>query len=857
MGQERVSKQYPSASAPEQAWSALRDEQGRDLLAREQAARLAAEVAERRARFLSNASMRLASTLDPQTTLAQFVDLIVPDLADLCILFVLPLDRRDMIVATTAADPAKQLMLDELRRRYLTRGRPQGSVMHHVLQSGVGQLYADVDDALLQRFAIDDEHLRRVRQLEYRSVIVVPLVTQGQSIGLIMMGTAESGRRYEPLDLGLAEELAQRGAVALENARLYHDVQAELDARRRTEAALRASEERFRLLVAEVQDYAIFMLDPDGHIISWNAGAQRIKGYRAEEIIGQHFERFYTPPDRARGLPAEQLRCALADGRCESQGIRLRKDGSTFWAHVVVTALYDEQRQLQGFAKVTRDITAQKQAEDALRWSEQRYRTLVAATAQVVWSANVDGKIETDLPAWRAYTGQSPEQVLGWGWLDALHPDDRERTLKVWQQAYTNRLPYATEYRVLCQDGGCRDFTVRGVPVLNDDGTIREWIGACTDITERKQAERALREAEARLRTVVANVPVILFAIDRDGVFTLSEGRGLQAVGVQPGAVVGLSIFEVYAHEPVIIQNVCRALAGEVVTWQVEVRGIIFDTKATPLRDEDGVIDGLICVGFDVTERVRVEQVVRELNATLEGRVVERTAQLREVNTELEAFAYTVAHDLRAPLRGLQGLTQALHEDFVAQLDPLAHEYMRLIMASAAQMDLLIQDLLAYSRLSRTEIQPCPVSLHAVVHDALAQVATDIAARDGQVHVVEPLPDVLGHHATLVQVVANLLSNAAKFVVPDAQPQIEVRAERLGSCVRLWIRDHGIGIAPEHHAQIFGVFERLHGVETYPGTGIGLALVRKGVERMGGTVGVVSEPGQGSEFWFELPEATR
>lgn len=854
VAQERLSKQYPSAA--DHAPPAWHEESGRDLLAREQAARLAAEAAERRASFLADASMRLAATLDPQTTLTQIVELSVPELADLCILLVLPIDGSDLIVASIAADPARRLTLDGLRSRYAGRGRPQGGLMHQVLQSGVAQLYPDVDDALLQRFAINDEHLRLVRQLDYRSVMVVPLVTHGQTLGLIMLGTAESGRRYGPPDLGLAEELARRGAVALENARLYHAVQSELAARRRTEAALGASEERFRLLVAEVQDYAIFMLDPTGQIISWNAGAERIKGYRADEIVGQHFERCYTAEDRASGLPAEQLRCALAEGRCEAQGLRVRKDGSTFWAHVVITALYDEQHQLQGFAKVTRDITAQKQAEDALRWSEQRYRTLVAATAQVVWTANLDGEITTDLPEWRSYTGQSVEQIKGWGWLDALHPDDRGRTLKIWQHAYTQRLPYATEYRVLSRDGSYRDFTVRGVPVLNDDGTIREWIGACNDITDRKQAERALREAEARLRTVVANMPVIVFAIDQDGIFTLSEGRGLETLGALPSAVVGLSIFDVYGYEPAITENVRRALAGEVVSWQAEVRGIIFDSKCTPLHDEDGAIVGLIGVAFDVTERVHVEQAMRELNATLERRVAERTAQLGEVNTELEAFAYTVAHDLRAPLRGLQGLTQALYEDFAAQFDPLAHEYMQLIIGSAVQMDMLIQDLLAYSRLSRAEIQPHPVSLSVVVRDALAQVASDIDERGAQIQVVEPLPDVLGHHATLVQVVSNLLSNAAKFVVAGAQPWIEVRAERRAGCVRLWVTDHGIGIAPEHQAQIFGVFERLHGVEMYPGTGIGLALVRKGVERMGGTVGVVSAPDQGSQFWFELPEAT-
>jgi len=170
-------------------------------------------------------------------------------------------------------------------------------------------------------------------------------------------------------------------------------------------------------------------------------------------------------------------------------------------------------------------------------------------------------------------------------------------------------------------------------------------------------------------------------------------------------------------------------------------------------------------------------------------------------------------------------------------------------------MDRLIRDLLAYSRVSRMEMRPAPVDLREVVQEALAQLEAAIQEREAQIAVVEPLPSVLAHRSVLAQVVENLLSNAVKFVAQGVRPRVRVWAEGHGDWVRLWVEDNGIGIAPEHQERIFRVFERLHGVEAYPGTGVGLAIVRKGIERMGGRVGVESEVGQGSRFWIELKRA--
>ncbi|HEU4326316.1 MAG TPA: CHASE3 domain-containing protein [Roseiflexaceae bacterium] len=252
-------------------------------------------------------------------------------------------------------------------------------------------------------------------------------------------------------------------------------------------------------------------------------------------------------------------------------------------------------------------------------------------------------------------------------------------------------------------------------------------------------------------------------------------------------------------------------------------------------------------------QQERLRHDVARHTAELERRVAERTAALEAANAELEAFGYSVAHDLRAPIRAMQGFAVALQEDYGEQIDAQGQEYLQRILDAGQNMEQLISDLLTYSRLSRAELLFGDVPLRQALDDALGQLGEEITARGADIRVVGPLPVVRGHRPTLAQVLTNLLANAMKFVAPGDTPQIELRSSATDGRARLVLRDNGIGIAPEHQERIFRVFERLHGAEHYPGTGIGLAIVRKGVERMGGQAGVESAPGAGSTFWIELP----
>jgi PAS domain S-box-containing protein len=227
--------------------------------------------------------------------------------------------------------------------------------------------------------------------------------------------------------------------------------------------------------------------------------------------------------------------------------------------------------------------------------------------------------------------------------------------------------------------------------------------------------------------------------------------------------------------------------------------------------------------------------------------------QLQQANDELQAFAYSVSHDLRAPLRTMQGFAHALVQNFGASLDPEAEDYARRIIASGKQSEKLIGDLLAYSRLSFEELKLQPVDLNEVVTSAREQVDADLAEANAHLEIADSLPQVRGHQTTLVQVIANLLSNAVKFVEEGKRPEVRITSEESEGRVRLWVEDNGIGIRRDQWERVFKVFERLQEGESRPGTGIGLAIVRRGMERIGGRTGVESEEGKGSRFWIELP----
>jgi PAS domain S-box-containing protein len=388
-------------------------------------------------------------------------------------------------------------------------------------------------------------------------------------------------------------------------------------------------------------------------------------------------------------------------------------------------------------------------------------------------------------------------------------------------------------------------------------GMVGGVIAMVREVTEQKRAEAALKESEKRYQDLYDDAPDLFVSVDAKAKRILQCNRTLATtLGYTKEEIVGQPLSLVY--HPDCMDDVKIAFRSVVETGEVHDAELQLKTKdeskidvslnVSVVRDDQGNVLYSRSTLRDISARKRAELEIRRMNEDLK----QRTAELQAANSELEAFTYSVSHDLRAPLRAMQGFADALLEGYRDHLDATGQQYARRIVASAENMEVLIQDLLEYGRLSRADLHVRAVPLDSVLADALEHVQAEVLESGAQVDLEKRLPRVRGHHATLVRMVENLLSNAVKFVAPGVKPRVRVWAEPRGRWIRLWVEDNGLGIATDHHERIFRVFERLHGIETYPGTGIGLAIVRKGADRLGGRVGVESAPGEGSKFWLDV-----
>jgi len=612
---------------------------------------------------------------------------------------------------------------------------------------------------------------------------------------------------------------------------------------------------RFLSSIVESSDDAIIGENMEGTVLSWNKGAERIYGYSAGEMVGRPIS-ILVPSQRLDEFPEmmEVLRHGQSIEHFETE--RVRKDGRCMFVSITVSPVKDGANQVIGASVIARDISERKRAgeqlaeahrkntavlesisdgfnafdrewcytyvnaagakmvgktpeellgrnvwelwphaadspfgvayrravaenvqvqveafypeplnrwfevrcypspegltlfftdtterkrtEKALQLSEERYRSLALATTQILWTTNPQGEVVDDMPVWRTFTGQSLGEIEGRGWIEALHPDDRERTTDLLSRALRTRSFYNTEYRLRRLDGEYRWMAVHGVPVLEEDGVVREWVGTCADITERKQAEEE----------------------------------------------------------------------------------------------------------------------IRNLNQELEQRVVERTAQWAASNEELEAFAYSVSHDLRAPLRAVDGFSKILLEEYAPELSPEAQHYLQAAHQNAVQMGELIDGLLKFSWLNRQPLSKQSIAPADLVRQAWEDLRVERNGRQVEINVGD-LPPCQGDALLLKQVFANLLSNALKYTRKRDIARIEVGSSSgigLPACNSpvYFVRDNGVGFDMRYRHKLFGVFQRLHLAEDYEGTGVGLATVQRIVHRHGGQVWANAVLNQGATFYFTV-----
>jgi PAS domain S-box-containing protein len=793
---------------------------------------------------------------------------------------------------------------------------------------------------------------------------------QGEELRLLVQRDADSRRRLRQtkivLVLGtfLGLLIAAVAGWSIERDRRERLLAAE---------ALRDSEEKYRTLLDGAQDYAIFMLDPQGQVVSWNAGAERIKGYKAEEIMGHNYAGFFTQEDIERGWPGEILRMATANGRHEEQCMRVRKGGSRFLASVTCTALLDPAGNLRGFSEISRDVSESKELG-------AKYSGLLEAAPDAMVVVNQGGKIvRLNVQAEKQFgyrhdelVGRQVKDIIPQGFAERLIADgtrtaaealaqqigtgielygrrkngsdfpieimlsplesaegvlvtaairdislrkDAEKHLAQMEGRYRGLLEAAPDAMVVVNQSGeivllnvqaekqfgyRRDELV-GQKVKNiipegfaerliADGTrtaaeaLAQQIGtgielygrrkngsdfpieimlsplesadgilvtaAIRDISVRKDAEKHLAQMEGRYRGLLEAAPDAMVVVNQSGEIVLLNVQAEKQFGYRRDELVGQKVKNIipegFAERLVAdaLRSAEDALAQQIGTG-IELNGrrkngsdFPIEIMLSPLESADGTL--VTAAIRDITTRKKAE-----------ADLLQKVEELNRSNEELGQFAYIASHDLQEPLRMVASYTQLLSRRYKGKLDSDADEFISFAVDGASRMHRMIQDLLAYSRVGTKGKDLLDASSEEALHQALMNLRG--AIEDSAALVThDPLPAVMADEMQLIQLFQNLVGNAIKYQNPGV-PRVHVSAVKNGG--KKWIfsvQDNGLGIDSQYFEKIFGMFQRLHKREEFAGTGIGLAICKKIVERHGGSISVESQLGHGSTFRFAL-----
>ena len=617
----------------------------------------------------------------------------------------------------------------------------------------------------------------------------------------------------------------------------------DITAMKTAELAARDSEARFRLLVDNTADTAIFLLDPDGLIQSWNLGAERITGYAASEVLGHHISLFLPESARKEGAATRLLERARQFGEAKARAWRVRRDGTPFWADVTIAANRDPQGVLRGFSDFMRDVTEERNHLLAVEESEQRSRLLLENAAQGILGVRADGVIELANSTACGIFGYEHGELTGQS-IETLLPEQR-RQAHAGHRAEFTKSP-GTRSMGIDRDlwGRRKDGSVFPVEItLSQLTTERRTLSVAfiTDITQRRMDRVALEESAARFRLLSENVPQMVWTCGPDGNVDYLNPRWQDYTGISATEQLGHAwLNRVHpADRDAALEAWQRVASGHATEYLQEYRiqardGSYrwFRARALPLRNGTGGLVKWFGTSSDIHDlRVAMEE-------------------LRAANADLESFAYIAAHDMQEPFRTVSSFTQLLERHLGGQLDERGRTLLNHVGSAAKRMSQLFADLLAYSE-AASGGETGDADLGVCCQLAVANLEHAIRVNAALVE-AGPLPVVRGREVHFVQVFQNLIGNAIKYRGPEA-PRIAIQCETGPEFWRITVADNGIGIDPAHHRAIFGLFRRLHGRET-AGTGLGLAICQRVVARHGGRIWVESEgEGRGSRFVIELP----
>ena len=640
---------------------------------------------------------------------------------------------------------------------------------------------------------------------------------------------------------------------------MIESVSREIDERKKAEASLE-KEKNFSDSVINSLPGVFYLIEDNNYFLRWNQNLEIFSGYSAEEILGKNPLDFFI--EEEKNLVSERIQEAFIKGQSITEAHLVSKDGSkTPYLFTGRRFISGKQRYIVGTGV---DITERKKAEGILREKEERENLILRSLPMAFYNVqffNNDSQlwVSEQIDRISGFTGNTFIEDQNF-WSSRVHPDERELASRKYQTIYENG-SVAIEYRWQCADGMYRWFYDQAVLIRDEQGNPKEIIGTWRDVSERKRAEKELKQTLSLVKATLESTADGILVVDKEGKIESFNQRFLDMWRIPD------SIIE-YRDSDKVINFVIKQLRDteeflfklQQVYAQPNEENYdilefkdkrVFERYSKPQKIGEAIV-GRVWSFRDITERKQAEEEIYKLNEELEQRVLQRTAELEASNRELESFSYSVSHDLRAPLRAIDGFSRILLEDYGDKYDAEGKRLINIIRSNTQKMGELIDDLLALSRLGRKEIDLSDIDVDRLVRELFSELGLDTDKQKVKFN-IKSLPDVCGDMGMLRQVFANLLLNAVKFTKTRETPMIEIGGYNEDSRNIYYVKDNGVGFDMRYKDKLFGVFQRLHSGEEFEGTGIGLAIVQRIINRHGGQIWAEGRVNEGATFYFALP----
>lgn len=621
--------------------------------------------------------------------------------------------------------------------------------------------------------------------------------------------------------------------------------------------AVRVSQQKLQLLI-ERMPIACILHSGDFCFEYFNPAAERLFGYSSDQITGKRPEETIFAIDnlgafdeiKNRIMAGESnirrlVTCSLADGRI------LSCDWNS-------TPLYDEQGNLSGVVSMVLDVTESLQHEKDMKEISQHLQAIVSATPLAVITIDLEGKIISWNPA--------AEDIFGWSATEAIGhiapfvPESkRNEFYSILRRVIAGEKITNFEATRARKDGSEIAVSLSTAPMINANGETTGVVSVITDISQQKRDREMIQASQEFITALLENAPVPIYVSDPQNTYIQSNQSWERMLGKPKEEIIGTSVDALLPQSAAALRKKInkrvieerKPIEFEENIW-LGGREYYFETVKFPLKDLQDRVYAVGSISIDITDRKNAQLALEKLNNELEQLVHQRTGELEAKNKELETFAYSVSHDLKAPLRGMDGYSRLLVEGYADKLDEDGIHFVHSIRNAANHMNQLIDDLLAFSRLERRSLQLSTVNPNMVVDQLLDLYMDQISSRNIRVHKNIPFDTINTDSESFLQAIRNLIDNAIKFTKNCEHPEITIGGEEKDDRYILWVSDNGEGFDQKYADKVFEIFQRLHRSEEYPGTGIGLAIVRKAMERLGGRAYARSTPGEGATFFLEL-----